>query len=310
MDTVTCPKCGKPMILRNKRGTDFQFYGCSTFPKCNGYKPFAAPKVARQAQDFSGVVGSEQQQAFWEAVKEMTAHLILQARAGSGKTFTITYILSFLTGLKIAFAAFNRHIAKELQSRVPDGVSAFTLHSFGFAQVKRWNPRVQLDEYKLEGIIDEYVAEDDNSDYIKAATRRLVELCKYNLIDGTNEAELDDLVIRHNIDLNDHTSQVYTIVPQVIAASKARKNVIDYTDMLWFVAAHNIPVETFDVFIADEIQDFNPLQQHIAMKAIGKTGRFIGVGDDRQAIYGFAGASVDSMNEMIAMLKETPRGML
>lgn len=306
-DQIFCPKCNKPMILREKKGGGFQFYGCSAFPKCNGYRPFKSAPVVKKAQDYSGVVGSDQQIAFWQAVKDSTANLILQARAGSGKTFTITYILSFLINVKIAFFAFNRHIAKELQARVPDSVLASTLHSFGLKQIKRWNPRVQIDEYKLDGIIDEYVPEDDNSDYIKAATRRLVELCKYNLLDGTNTQDLDDLVIMHNIDLNDHVNHVYTIVPQVISTSKARRNVIDFTDMLWFIYAHNIPVESFDVVIADEIQDFNPLQRIVAFRAMGFTGRFIGVGDDRQAIYGFAGASVNSMQEIIDDLAQTDR---
>lgn len=309
MESVTCPKCGKPMTLRTKKNSNFQFYGCTGFPACNGYKPFSAPKVERKAVDYSGIVGSPQQIAFWNAVKELTANLILRARAGSGKTFTITYILSFLTGLKIAFFAFNRTIANELKSRVPESVVASTLHAFGLAQIKCWNSRVQIDEYKLDGIIDEFVAEDDNSDYIKAAVKRLVELCKFNLIDGTNEADLDDLVLTHNIDLNDHVSQVYTIVPQVLRESRKRKNVIDFTDMLWFVYAHNIPVENFDVVIADEIQDFNPLQRFVAFRSLGNNGRFIGVGDDRQAIYGFAGASVDSMNEIIADLEKTQRGV-
>lgn len=242
-----CPICGKAMILRQKKGTNFNFWGCSAFPKCKGYKPFKNVPVEKKAIDYSSVVGSPQQVDFWQAVKELATHLILQARAGSGKTFTITYILSFLTAQKIAFFAFNRHIAKELASRVPDHVLASTLHSFGLKQIKRWNPRVQLDEFKLDGIIDEYVNEDDNSDYIKAAIKRLVDLCKYNLIDGTNESELDDLVLTHGIDLNDHVSLVYTLVPQIIRESRNRKNVIDYTDMLWFIKAHNIPVESFDV---------------------------------------------------------------
>ncbi len=308
--TIECPKCKAPMALRQARGKSFQFYGCTNYPKCNGYRPYSAPKVERKAIDYSGIVGSDQQIAFWSAVKETDKNLILKARAGSGKTFTITYILSFLTNVKIAFFAFNKHIARELESRVPENVVAKTLHSFGYAQVKRWNPRVQLDEYKLDGIISEYLPEDDSTEYIASAVKRLVELCKYNLLDGTNEAELDDLVLTHSLDLNDHTNQVYTLVPQVIRESKNRKNVIDYTDMLWFVYAHNIPVESFDVVIADEIQDFNTLQRWLAFRPLlGFTGRFIGVGDDRQAIYGFAGASVDSMDQIIYALENTPRGV-
>ena len=36
-DTMLCPKCGKPMVIRTaKKGADAgkQFYGCSGFPNC------------------------------------------------------------------------------------------------------------------------------------------------------------------------------------------------------------------------------------------------------------------------------------
>jgi superfamily I DNA/RNA helicase len=79
--------------------------------------------------------------------------------------------------------------------------------------------------------------------------------------------------------------------------------------MLWFVYAHNIPTESFDLVITDEIQDFNALQRWLAFRSMGSNGRFIGVGDDRQAIYGFAGASVDSMDRIIDDLTNNPRGV-
>lgn len=305
---ITCPKCNAPMILR-KSGKGFQFYGCSAYPKCNGYRPFKPAAIEKKVIDYSGVKGSPQQDAFWQEVLSGKTHLILKARAGSGKTFTITYILSLVQNMKIAFMAFNKHIADELKSRVPDNVLASTLHSFGFAQIRKWG-KVTLDQYKLDGIIDDLYTdyEDENSDYVKGAIRKLAELCKYNLIDGTDEEAVLNLALMHSVDMNDHVSQVLHLVPRVIAESKRRKSVIDYTDMLWFVYAHNIPVEQFDIFIADEVQDFNPLQQYIAMQAC-KNGRIIVVGDDRQAIYGFAGADVYSMDTMEQLLGNTARGV-
>ena len=32
--TVTCPWCGKPLVLRTARQTGRQFYGCSSYPSC------------------------------------------------------------------------------------------------------------------------------------------------------------------------------------------------------------------------------------------------------------------------------------
>lgn len=38
---VKCPQCSKPMLIRN--GANGAFHGCSTFPKCRGTSPIAAP---------------------------------------------------------------------------------------------------------------------------------------------------------------------------------------------------------------------------------------------------------------------------
>lgn len=37
--TVTCPKCGSPMVLR--KGTWGEFWGCSMFPNCRGKRQVA-----------------------------------------------------------------------------------------------------------------------------------------------------------------------------------------------------------------------------------------------------------------------------
>ncbi len=40
----SCPKCGKPMILRqNGKKGDF-FWGCSTYPRCRGTKQYQTKK--------------------------------------------------------------------------------------------------------------------------------------------------------------------------------------------------------------------------------------------------------------------------
>jgi superfamily I DNA/RNA helicase len=307
MAAITCPKCAAPMILRTKKGTSFQFYGCSTFPKCNGYLPYVEIVKPHNTRPTTNVIGSAEQNRIWECIKTGTQHLIVEAVAGSGKTFTIVHALHFLTGKKVAFAAFNKHIATELQERVPAGVSAFTLHSFGFSQVRKALGSVSLDEYKVDIIIDSLITNKEDES-IKSVIKHLVDLCRYNMFSGT-EQEIDQLVTHHGIETNGSWSLITTIVPQIIKICKNNKKVVDFTDMLWFIYAHDLAVETFDVFIGDEIQDWNPLQQYIAMKAIGDNGRFIGVGDRYQSIYGFAGADINSIPNMIARLQNTTRGL-
>jgi superfamily I DNA/RNA helicase len=95
--------------------------------------------------------------------KKQPSHLIIEARAGTGKTTTLIEGLKKLKGIKsdhpaaknpspqqkdiwnqlllskdalsIAFIAFNKSIADELRSRVPSQCEAMTCHSLGYKSV-------------------------------------------------------------------------------------------------------------------------------------------------------------------------------
>jgi len=306
-EIILCPKCNNRMVVRNgKRG---QFYGCSQYfaTKCNGFRPYYEPKVIRQVQDTANVIGTDQQESIWNYVQSMTKNLIILARAGCGKTFTIVHMLQYFVTMRVIFIAFNKHIVRELSAKVPHGVAVSTIHGFALKQIKRWNPKVTIDDKgeKLRGIIDRYVPDSDENAEIRESITQLTDLAKYNMIDGSDRHALESLALHHNITIPDSSDYDITkIVTQVIADSKAMRNVIDFTDMIWFIFAHSITVETYDRVVADEIQDFNPLQQYIVTKMCGKSGLFIGVGDDRQSIYGFAGADIYSIKNMIAIMSD------
>lgn len=50
--------------------------------------------------------------------------------------------------------------------------------------------------------------------------------------------------------------------------------------------------------VVDEIQDINPVQRDLIVSLTGMKGKMIGVGDHRQAIYGFRGARVEIIAEL------------
>lgn len=87
-----------------------------------------------------------------------------------------------------------------------------------------------------------------------------------------------------------------------LAASDKDIKKIDYDDMIRFYALNNLGAEFMgDVFMVDEAQD-NPMIRTIIMGQIAQVAQVIGVGDDRQAIYAFAGAGSDSLNNIISTL--------
>ena len=258
-------------------------------------------------------------------------HLIVEARAGTGKTTTLSDGLKRVKGVpstlvpspqqaavweqmelskgfanSICFCAFNKSIAEELKTRVPQGCDAMTMHSMGLKSVTAMFGRVNVDGKRVESIIAEILQKDiwelrRHAQVMLAATQQLTNLCKMNLVNGS-ETELDDLCSHYEIDLNGSRTQVYDLVPKVLERCKEvkRDNTIDHADMIWLPVILNLPVIRYDMLLVDEAQDLNRCQQALAKRA-GK--RLILCGDPKQAIYGFAGADSESMNRMYNELK-------
>jgi superfamily I DNA/RNA helicase len=124
--------------------------------------------------------------------------------------------------------------------------------------------------------------------------------------------ELAELARYYNVELeNDNGTsyrrEVFDLVPRVLerCLDVQRDGKIDFNDMIWLPVVLNLPVCRYDLLLVDEAQDLNRCQQELAKKA---GARLIFCGDDRQAIYGFAGADSESMNRLQTDLTLTSVG--
>ena len=306
-----CPQCNTIMVLREARASGKKFWGCPMFPKCKGTVWIntyvkAEPIVKKDMP--TDVKGSAQQEVIWNAVQNAAYHIIVDALAGSGKTFTITYALKYISaGTKVILCAFNTDIANELKSRIPDGFEAATMNSFAFTQVKN-AMRVRFVKTKLYDILDKLIAQKEkNTQFLTQAAYQIVNLVKSNLLDIKNDQVLDDLTVKHSIEMNDSRNEIYSIARLAFKETLKQNGIVDYMDQVYFVYAFKLPVIQYGIFIGDEIQDWNALQQYIMLRAIESNGRFIGVGDKNQAIYGFSGADTNSIDNLQTMLQDTKR---
>lgn len=151
--------------------------------------------------------------------KNTHPHVIVEARAGSGKTTTLVEGLKRVKGLEsgltpspqqakvweamelsretaksICFVAFNKSIATELQQRVPVGCDAMTMHSMGFKAVQQIFGRVRVNQYRVEDIISELTGRDIRElrrfkMELLNGTKELVSLCKQNLVAFNGNAD-------------------------------------------------------------------------------------------------------------------------
>jgi superfamily I DNA/RNA helicase len=259
--------------------------------------------------DLKLVQGSCQQEAIWEFLRDGSQHGLVDARAGTGKTFTIVQGVRRLPrSLRVGVFSFNRHIVEEQNRQLRQlGIvraRATTFHSFGFQALRKVFNRVELIQDKLWSIIRHHTNDRDAG----AAVRRLVSLCKNLLDDGLDPLKLDELVVRHSIEMDyRYRDDIFELVPRVLADCLNYRAGIDFDDMIWLPVKLQLPVEKFDLLLVDEAQDCNVTQQALLRMAC-PDGRIVIVGDRFQSVYGFRGADVDAIPSMQQALSETKRG--
>lgn len=168
---------------------------------------------------------SKYQLAVFEDVASGTGHTVVDAVAGSGKTTTIEVAVDYIPrGLRTAFFAFNKDIAKVLTQRLHGKpVEVSTLHSYGLRCITAALGRLTIDEYRVHGFVEELYGEeiaklekaisssDDQQESLRMAQRleaiddrcralvKTVSLCKSCL--ALDPTAIDSVMDRFSIEL-------------------------------------------------------------------------------------------------------------
>lgn len=219
---------------------------------------------------------TDEQRAIWDTLMNRTEHVIAEAVAGSGKTFTIT-----------------QYAAREKARGAH--VECMTYHSLGFRALR--NARLgacEVDAYKVLGMVDSiggvpsWIPKRDQK-AVKYRVKELVGFAKsmgYRP-DETTREDLETIADRHDLDVDNYSPAIYELVPKVLQACIDNLATVDFDDQIWVPMVLNLPVPRYDVLCVDEYQDTGLTQQWLAIKA---ARRLCAVGDPRQAIYQFRGA--------------------
>lgn len=247
----------------------------------------------------SEIVYSKYQEDIFRAYDETEDDLLIQAVAGSGKTFTITKLSERARG-KTLFLAFNKSIAEEIGKKVPSYVDAMTLHSLGCKTIMKKFGGVKINPSKTYGFISKNMKKWEIPEKEKGQTffivDRLVDL--YRLTMCKSRGELVSVAMDLGLFFTEeHLDFAETVLKQLERANRIPKE-IDFTDMIYLPATsprYNLP-QYENVFI-DECQDLNNAQ-HTLVDRLTKRSRVVYVGDEYQAIYGFAGANTQSFDRL------------
>lgn len=310
--SVSCPHCGGSMIER--RSARGRFWGCRSYPRCKGTRPFSAPEPAKKP--LSGprmpVVGSPEQEAIWAEIASGSRHVVVQALAGTGKSFTCREAMHRVpASTSILYLAFSKAIVEEFKDGAPANATVCTLNSLGFRACKSVFPRAIMDDEKVAGIIaDLYrpsaAMDAETQRFVVIAVEKMVSLCQSYNIDGTDAEELLEIASRHDVEMSvEVTEAVLALTPKVLREDMNRTGVMSFNDQLWFPIVHDIPMPKYDLIFVDEAQDLNTVQHEMICKMIGPSTRVVAVGDNNQAIFGFRGSDVDSIANLSSKLAAT-----
>ena len=278
---------------------------------------------------------SKEQKEIFKFILNGEKNAVISAVAGSGKTTTLLEALKLIPEDKsVLFMAFNKSIAKELRERVPqrESIKVMTVHGFGIETIRKSinEPSIDNKKYRMmlknigqfykgknDNILDIYKFNKEcyrlielmggtikNVDIdINKFDNNVIDLCnlgRLHLIDfntkpiGVND--LNKLAEIHSIDNEDGQS---TVAWYLAKLGLHYQDEVDYTDMVAFPNIMDFSTDVYDYVFIDECQDLNTCQRLLMQKAIKPdTGRFIAVGDPKQAIYAFAGADYESYQKL------------
>lgn len=244
-------------------------------------------------------------------------NLIISAVAGSGKSTTIKELLRFIPSHKtVLYLTFMREVNLDLGDKVTAMVAELgsaspqaevrTCHSIGNSCLRsigiKGDPMKNGRKYHhlCQDYLKSHMAEYDYK--VSEQLAELVNKVRVTL-SPTDEESLRGLISRYTIDLNPSDKDVWPIILQAVpfildAGMKQAREKIDFTDQIWLPSAMNLQPARYDVVMIDEAQDLSPCIRELALKAVKRDGMVISVGDRRQAIMAFAGASPRSLDEL------------
>lgn len=259
---------------------------------------------------------SPYQQRIFDWIYTGAGSAIVKAVAGSGKTTTIIKGLQYIPEFQsVQLVAFNTDIVGEMKLKVDKlkeelgrefrGVSVKTFHSLGNGAVakKLKGKKLKIDGSKVVKIAEEFLPPVEYDIYGDFSAK-LVGLAKGQGI-GALVPDIEDywwqLVRHHDLYLDaDGASEAVAVETARrllrLSNEEALDGSIDFDDMLYLPLLWKLRLWQNDWVIIDEAQDTNPARRALAKLALKPGGRLMAVGDAKQAIYGFMGASHDALD--------------
>lgn len=261
------------------------------------------------------------QARFFDHVATSRRSAVVKAVAGSGKSTSIAHaILRLPTATNVAVLMFNSDVAKDFRAKFAEivaehgggktwpNVRISTFHALGWSALTYYFKRrginvPEVDQKKLSKLMRDRFAPDVSAIYGAFATK----LASYAKGEGIGAIVPDtveawwEIVYHHDLMLETEEGEEaegIEIARKLLKLSNevAATGHVDFDDQLYLPLLWKLRLFQQDVLFVDEAQDTNAVRRALAKLALKYGGPLYAVGDDRQAIFGFTGATADAMN--------------
>lgn len=209
------------------------------------------------------------------------SRVLVNAKAGSGKTSTIEEFVKRNPNKKILYLVFNKSMSNEAKERFGelDHVEVRTIHSFAykkFGSMYRNKLANNINVFDAAKALKKFIKEADEflymenlidkfDDYLLSASKSIKEFCTKNNLSKSMEYDLNKLF---NQSKNGNMKVTH-----------------NFYYKLWHLS--NPQFNGYDMLMIDELQDVNEALCDI-LDSNTTLDKIIGVGDEHQAIYKFA----------------------
>lgn len=270
--------------------------------------------------------------------ENLVPHIVVNAGAGTGKTTTIVEGINRRLGVvdikrqytqeqhdifdamcdqassNVAVVSYSKSIITDVSNRLPKGIEARTLHSFGWRTVLRNFPVIERGD--VNSLSSALLAAKSlfGSGEMKYADKSLVktalpllDMAKATLTppgEGYRK-RLENLARRFGLQLpktaDEQTAQL-DVVEHLLSCPLqiAESGLISYADMIWLCVALDLePVTVYDLLCVDESQDLSACQRSWVL-LMGR--RKMIVGDPNQSIGNWNGSLDNAIAETAKQL--------
>ena len=258
-----------------------------------------------------------------DAVRYLDGPLLVLAGAGSGKTRVLVHRIAWLVQVEavsswgILAVTFTNKAAREMRHRIEDllgqpagGMWVGTFHGLAHRLLRaHWQEANLPKSFQILDSDDQHrlvkrVIKELNLDDSKWPPRQAQWFINSQKDEGRRPQHLD-----HGGDPHQRTMiQIY----ETYQAACERTGVVDFAELL--LRAHELwrdrpdmlqhYQQRFSHILVDEFQDTNTIQYAWLRLLAGDRDNLFVVGDDDQSIYGWRGAKVENIQDLIKTVKE------